>query len=334
MKNTNYFIIAIIVFGALFAVNGLILASWTGPIQDPPGGNTDAPLNVGSTSQYKAGALGVGGAFNGYGTIRSTGSGSPSSGTGLEMYYYTFGGYPEGGYLTSYDRTNGQTKPLHLHGSSITLNGDVSIGNRTNCEKLYTDGSGNVLCGIDATGGTGGESLWFKSTGQRIYYNGFVGIGTNNPAYQLDVAGHARFGGNIRSTVFYDIDDTGYYVDPAGTSKFKVFNATVFYDLDNTDYYVDPAGTSKFNTINLGGVSRSDWPDNSFTYTEYSNQTPYGTLTKDLGAHKFCSLSGWEGPGGLDCICRVYKSGSNWYLYNHDGGLDEQTNKCWAMCFD
>jgi hypothetical protein len=36
--------------------------------------------------------------------------------------------------------------------------------------------------------------------------------------------------------------------------------APIFYDQDNTGYYIDPASVSKFNTIDLGGVSRNTWP--------------------------------------------------------------------------
>ena len=40
--------------------------SWTGPTAPPPGGNVDPPINIGGTSQYKSGALGIGGVFHAY----------------------------------------------------------------------------------------------------------------------------------------------------------------------------------------------------------------------------------------------------------------------------
>ena len=36
--------------------------------------------------------------------------------------------------------------------------------------------------------------------------------------------------------------------------------ANIFYDNNNTSYYVDPASTSKLNCINLGGVTECSWP--------------------------------------------------------------------------
>ena len=55
-KSISYFSVIAIVIGVVFLVNGLILA-WTPPISAPPADNVDAPLNVGSTGQSKAGGL-------------------------------------------------------------------------------------------------------------------------------------------------------------------------------------------------------------------------------------------------------------------------------------
>jgi len=81
---------------------------------------------------------------------------------------------------------------------------------------------------------------------------------------------------DIRAPIFYDQNNTGYYVDPASTSRLNYgvydnlysygwMQSPIFYDANNTGYYVDPAGTSKFNTINLGGVSKSEWPSGGGT---------------------------------------------------------------------
>lgn len=50
---------------------GLALATglsyaWTGPTANPPNNNAPAPISVSSVSQYKAGALGIGGLFHAY----------------------------------------------------------------------------------------------------------------------------------------------------------------------------------------------------------------------------------------------------------------------------
>jgi len=44
-----------------------VFAAWTGPTAVPPNENAPAPINIGPISQYKEGALGVGGVVYGYG---------------------------------------------------------------------------------------------------------------------------------------------------------------------------------------------------------------------------------------------------------------------------
>jgi len=45
---------------------GFVAYAWTEPAGPPPGGNVEAPINVGSASQIKAGALGIGGVFRAF----------------------------------------------------------------------------------------------------------------------------------------------------------------------------------------------------------------------------------------------------------------------------
>ena len=44
----------------------IFLYAWTEPTANPPGGNVAAPINVSISTQYKAGALGIGGVLRGY----------------------------------------------------------------------------------------------------------------------------------------------------------------------------------------------------------------------------------------------------------------------------
>ena len=87
MKLKNIKNLPAIVFGVLvlcFAI-GFYLFAWTGPSEDPPGGNVDAPINVGSTAQTKTGSLTVGGLTisdaQDCDTINTDGSGTVSCGT-------------------------------------------------------------------------------------------------------------------------------------------------------------------------------------------------------------------------------------------------------------
>jgi len=113
----------------------------------------------------------------------------------------------------------------------------------------------------------GGEVLTIKEDGK-------VGIGTTSPSYKLQVQGDIYAnGGWIRVSgkrgIYFQSYGGGWYMTDStyirnyGSKQVYLNNylyAPKMYDQNNTSYYVDPAGTSKFNCINLGGTTKCSWP--------------------------------------------------------------------------
>ena len=140
--------------------------AWTGPTQGPPNGNVPAPVNVGSATQYKSGALGIGGALQADRAFITGGSWTKST---LNLY--------------GRDVFTSNDEPLYLNYPNTS--GDVEIGGEGETKTLNVKGNvrGKQLCiGGDCRsswpgGGGGGSSIWTKS-GNNIYYNaGDVSIG-------------------------------------------------------------------------------------------------------------------------------------------------------------
>ncbi|MCK4386616.1 MAG: hypothetical protein KAV41_00830 [Candidatus Pacebacteria bacterium] len=130
---------------------------------------------------------------------------------------------------------------------------------------------------------------------------------------------------------------TGYYLDPGANSwLYRLYSydirSSIFYDQDNTDYYVDPASTSKFNTINLGGVSRSSWPVDTDTDTNtwrpaqtlsVSGQTLSISSGNSVALPSGLSIVEYSGTGCGNCPCgysRIGGSRSNKYCYESCNG--------------
>ena len=68
LKTISYWL-SIIVIGVVVGISLQFVSAWTEPSLSPPQGNVAAPINVGPNSQYKEGALGIGGPLVGYADI-------------------------------------------------------------------------------------------------------------------------------------------------------------------------------------------------------------------------------------------------------------------------
>ncbi|MFQ6616954.1 MAG: tail fiber domain-containing protein, partial [Fidelibacterota bacterium] len=98
---------------------------------------------------------------------------------------------------------------------------------------------------------------------------GYVGIGTTNPGYELQVIGDVDASGDILSARFVDRNSTGFYVDPASTSYLNIVQGSTLYDRDDNSYYLDPASISLLNAVYSVGQMRSP------VYYDYDNISYY-----------------------------------------------------------
>lgn len=119
---------------------------------------------------------------------------------------------------------------------------------------------GNVSAPLNTSGTTQTKTgklnfTWFEDYDQPGYY---ADPGGNSWLYRL-------YSYDIRSDIFYDRNNTSYYVDPASSSRvnevqadrvygFSDIRSPIFYDYNNTSYYIDPNSTSRMNVVNADAV--------------------------------------------------------------------------------
>ena len=134
--------------------------------------------------------------------------------------------------------------------------------------------------------------------------------------------------GKLLFTWFEDQDQPGYYSDPGGNSwLYRLYSydvrSDIFYDRNNTSYYVDPNSTSVFNTISLGGVSRSSWPSEAAPIPSgmialFASGCPSGWTRFTALDDRFPrGASSYGGSGGSETHSHSY-SGETSYVQGFD----------------
>jgi hypothetical protein len=214
-----------------------VYAAWSPPTQAPTGGNASAPINVGTTTQRKSGAFGVGGVFE---TDRGThlavvtgnvGIGTTNPGARLTVFS------PSGTRTASFD--DGAAACCAPY---YTVSINEGYGGNQPTLQFHDVGTaeGQIILQGDIGGGQRGfrfqsvqTSMGGRFTGN-LLVDGNVGIGITTPTQRLDVAGSIR---SVGGTIFAEnaIAEGGNValVNPlktgARTREWRIWNMTGGY---------------------------------------------------------------------------------------------------------
>ncbi|MCK4386991.1 MAG: hypothetical protein KAV41_02835 [Candidatus Pacebacteria bacterium] len=193
---------------------------------------------------------------------------------------------------------NNTDEPLNTSNNWQTKYGYLSL------PKLIDSNDGQTGYYLDPGANSWLYRLYSYDIRSSIFYD------QDNTDYYVDPASTSKLN-RVDASIVYDRDNTAYYSNPASTSYYNDMRANIYYDKGNTGYYVDPASTSKFNTINLGGVSKSSWPSEGTwpagSYCILANGScPSGFSQSSLGlyvgshAHDMCAV-GNRNAGSSSC---------------------------------
>jgi hypothetical protein len=167
----------------------------------------------------------------------ATGDDAQTAGTSEPIYVSQYGpGDPLTGTLVrrgSLLDANGNTS----FPGSLAFNGTIPTGassnlyigrnlGATNYNAVALNGNSSDSGNMGLTGGGSGDAtLYINSPGNIV-------LRTSSFAYSNTISSFAQFAGSTRSPIFYDSDNTSYYVDPASTSFLVTLNTTNYFSVN------------------------------------------------------------------------------------------------------
>jgi len=187
-------------------------------------------------------------------------------------------GYLEGNYPSSTDGNSSAC--IYTIGGSYQP-GTTSLGNMYGCG--YTVGTGTASPGL----GMSGWGFYVASGGtSRVFLDSDSGVVISS--------------GSTRSPIFYDRDNTGYYLDPTGTSNLNVLQmaGTIFTSTPGYSSALSGigfAGSIRSGETNVGGSGGVYIPyiaQTSLSSSGYRQHTVFGSYRGQVWGSAFIAVGG------------------------------------------
>lgn len=182
--------------------------------------------------------------------------------------------------------------------TSGTFSGSVTVGSAiggSNAGNIYVNGnhSWRWIAGYAPSYGVGnGFGLYSDTLGAYFLSlstagNWWFGSNNHDSSYRVSINGTGYSNSDFRAPIFYDSDNTGYYLDPSSTSNLNTVNASSFNGTIN--------GMSNGGNNISGMGTASTW-----------DARPQGIYDRyAINYHTGISLSGYPSYGGV----RLYSAG-------------------------
>ncbi len=118
------------------------------------------------------------------------------------------------------------------HGPNPTWGAYLYVGTdgRVGSEATVAVTNGNLH--LDSKNGYQMYLNWYST--ENIYTQGNLGLGDSSASYRLHVHGTGYATSDFRTPIFYDSNDTSFYLDPASTSRLNTVSASRFKNIYDT----------------------------------------------------------------------------------------------------
>lgn len=221
---------------------------------------------------------------------------------------------------------NGGSRLLHIFAGNVASSNDGSWNARLNLV-------GSSHARLDVVSNSDGIiTTMYSHTGQGM---GKIGTYSNHPlalmAEGANTGGYV-YNGSIRAPIFYDSDDTGYYLNPNASTSLRTVGD---WRADSSTWTGEFSGKIQYHSNNWYFQAAGDfiWRNGGGTNVVYGDQSGNHWAISSSRAPIFYDSDNtgyYANPAGRSNFSSLQFDNSNLYLYQGDGtGLRIQTAYGW-----
>jgi hypothetical protein len=150
-----------------------------------------------------------------------------------------------------------------------------------------------------------------------------------SPNAWVNTSGVFQANGDFRAPIFYDSNDTGYYVNPNGTSQFSTINANASCSFTASSYCIYAYGNG--NTGSNAGVGLNVFSTGGNGAMMAFHRGGYYAVNMGLDSDNVFRIGGWSASANR---WQLDMSGNGTYAGNVTAYSDERLKKDWASLPD
>jgi hypothetical protein len=203
-------------------------------------------------------------------------------------------------YLTSYTDTLASvtgrgastSTNLSLTGGSLTISGSNGANLYLSADNVFRWIAGTTGYGVGSGFGLYSDTLGAYFTSLSTSGNWYFGTNTHNSSYRISISGTGYATNDFRAPIFYDSDNTAYYLDPNNTSTslryagYLIQSNTGSYGLKTSSSNAHLHLDDSWNNIHLKHSSGGFYLDvNSHHFRDNAGTTEWALINSDYLYH-------------------------------------------------
>jgi len=253
-----------------------------------------------------------------FGWINTTSGGASGTPTRIYCSQDSYLRYYTPAQLAPYILNQGSTKNSHTHdylGSGSKAADSNLLDGINSTSFLRSDADDTVNAGVTyAWSATNTEGIRFKNSSYNtyLYMGGWSSANSSNISRIRTSSGNLHMDSASNGGMYLNWYSGGTIMIGSTIESNSPIKSTIFYDISNTGYYVDPASTSNLNAVTWSGGSSAN-ANTAYTHSQAAHAPSNANYTSSTPTFSEVYNNGWFRNNQTNEGMYNQATGNHWY---------------------